>query len=203
MMTPNDSRMCWPAPERNKEPILEVLKKHLPSEGTVLELASGSGQHAAFFASKLPHLQWQPSDMDAENMPSIEAWVQHAQLPNLPRPVWVDATDETWPLVSANAIVCINMIHISPWAATEGLMKGASRILSQGGILYTYGPYMIDGEHTAPSNESFDRSLRSRNSAWGVRDAGVVAELAHSHGLIFQERVAMPANNFSLVFKKA
>ena len=193
-----------PAAARNREPILQVLRERLPMPGEVLEIASGSGEHAAWFAAALPSLDWRPSDRDAAALDSIRAYRDIAGLPNLLEPVRLDASEpEGWPVVRADAIVCINMIHISPWSAAEGLMTGAGRLLASGGLLYLYGPFREAGRHTAPSNAAFDESLRGRDPAWGVRDMGEVAALAEANGLPLQARVAMPANNFSLVFVKA
>jgi SAM-dependent methyltransferase len=193
-----------PSVARNREPILEVLKAHLPSTGLVLEIASGTGEHAAGFAQGLPDLMWRPTDCDTETLASIAAWREAAGTPNLLAPLVLDAADPAhWPVTAAGAVVAINMIHISPWASTVGLMTGASRILSPGGVLYLYGPFREGGRHTAPSNEAFDASLKARNPAWGVRDLDEVKALAAEHGLTLVERVAMPANNLSVVFKKA
>jgi len=191
-----------PAAARNREPILAVLRRVLPERGTVLEIASGTGEHAAFFASHLPRITWQPSDIDPQALASIEAHRANANAPNLPAPVVLDATAQDWPVTQAEAIVSINMIHIAPWSAAEGLMRGAARVLAPGRVLYLYGPFKENGQHTAPSNEAFDQSLRARDPAWGVRDTGEVSDLAAKHGLAFVERVAMPSNNLSIVFKR-
>jgi SAM-dependent methyltransferase len=188
---------------RNREPILSVLREVLPEQGTVLEIASGTGEHAVHFARALPSLLWQPSDRDESAMASIEAHRAQAGLGNLLAPLRLDAEREDWPLESADAIVAINMIHISPWRATEGLIKGAARVLRPGGVLYLYGPYRVGGAHTAPSNAAFDRDLRERNPEWGVRDIGDVTAFAGRHGLQEAARVQMPANNLSLVFRRA
>jgi len=195
-------RLSAPAAERNAAPILDVLKTALPAHGTVLEIASGTGQHAAHFAAALPHLVWQPSDADPRARASIAAWGAHTGLANLLAPLDLDVLREPWPIAAADAIVCINMIHISPWEATVALMQGAGARLPAGGVLVTYGPYRRGGAHTAPSNEAFDADLRARNPAWGVRDMEAVEKLAEAAGLICETRVAMPANNFSLVFRK-
>ena len=187
---------------RNRDPILEVLRRVLPLRGTVLEIASGTGEHAVHFSAALPGVIWRPSDRDAEALASIAAHRAQAKLPNLLAPVELDVTAGCWPVERADAIVAINMIHISPWASAQGLMAGAERVLPPGGVLYLYGPYKENGEHTAPSNAAFDASLRSRNPEWGVRDVADVAALARRHGLDFAERVAMPANNLSLVFRR-
>jgi len=190
-----------PAVARNREPILAVLRRVLPTQGTVLEIASGSGEHAVHFAAGLPYLTWQPADVDPDALRSITAYRAAARLPNLLPPLALDAAAPDWPVTRADAVVSINMIHIAPWSAAQGLMAGAERILAAGDVLYLYGPFKEDGQHTAPSNAAFDLSLRQRNPQWGVRDVGDVCELAQQHGLALVERVAMPANNLSLVFR--
>jgi SAM-dependent methyltransferase len=196
----HDARQFAPAAERNRDAILDVLRRVLPERGLVLEIAAGTGQHASYFAAHLPHLRWQPSDPDAASRVSIAAWRTHAGGPNLEEPVHLDVCEEPWPVRSAAAVVNINMIHISPWSATEALMRGAAGVLEPGGVLFLYGPYRVGGQHTAPSNEAFDLSLRSRNPEWGVRDLEAVVAEAERWGLRFEERVAMPANNQSVVF---
>ncbi len=191
-----------PATARNRDPILAVLKRVLPERGRVLEIAAGTGEHAVYFARALGELEWQPTDPDPAARASIEAHRAEADLPNLRAPLELDVTSETWPLAQASAIVAINMIHISPIAAAEGLFRGAGALLPTGAPLVTYGPYKIDGAHTAPSNEAFDRSLRARDPSWGVRDLGELEALAEAHGLTLEERVPMPANNFTLVWRK-
>ena len=191
-----------PAVARNRDPILAVLRRVLPAQGTVLEIASGTGEHAVYFAATLPHLTWQPSDPDADARASIAAYREAAQLPNLKPVLAVDARAPAWPVTQADAIVSINMIHIAPWSAAEGLMAGAGRLLAGGGVLYLYGPFKENGAHTAPSNAAFDASLRARDPQWGVRDVDEVAALAERSGLMLVERVAMPANNLSLVFQR-
>jgi SAM-dependent methyltransferase len=192
-----------PAVARNREPILEVLKRSLPQSGLVLEFASGTGEHAVGFAQGLPHLMWRPTDRDAETLASISAWREAAGATNLLEPLILDAADpDNWPVTSAAAVVAINMIHISPWASCEGLMAGAGRVLSPGGVLFIYGPYREAETPTAPSNEAFDTSLKSRNPEWGLRHLDEVKAEAARNGLAFVERVAMPANNLSVVFRK-
>jgi len=188
---------------RNRAPILAVLRRVLPERGTVLEIASGTGEHASYFAAEMPHLTWQPTERDASALRSIKAHGAAAGLPNLLPPLALDVTSKTWPLGSADAVMAINMIHIAPWTAAEGLMAGAERLLQPGGILYLYGPFKENGIHTAPSNEAFDASLRAHNKDWGVRDAGDVGKLAVRHRFDLAERVAMPANNLSLIFRRA
>jgi hypothetical protein len=191
-----------PAVARNRDPILAVLRRVLPARGTVLEIASGTGEHAVHCAAGLPHLLWQPTDIDSNALRSIAAYRHAAQLPNLLAPLELDVTSPVWPVKTAEAIVSINMIHIAPWAAAEGLMASAGRLLTDGNVLYLYGPFKENGLHTAPSNASFDASLRRQNQEWGVRDIGEVSELARKHRLILVERVTMPANNLSLVFRR-
>ena len=190
-----------PAAERNKEPILAVLRRVLPETGLVLEIASGTGQHVMHFASALPNLAWQPTDLDPEALASIEAWIAETGLPNVRTPLSLDARDEAWPIEQADAVVSINMVHIAPWAATLGLMRGAGLVLGAGGILFLYGPYRRSGAHTDPSNEAFDAQLRSSNSQWGIRDLEAVAEAGREHGLVLSEVLEMPANNLSVVFR--
>ena len=194
-----------PAVARNREPILAVLRRVLPERGLVLEIASGSGEHAVHFAAALPRLTWQPTDPDPEARESIAAYRAAMNLPNVLPPLTLDAAASRWPVTQANAItaiLAINMIHIAPWAAAEGLMAGAERLLPEGGVLFLYGPFREHGQHTAPSNAAFDESLRARNREWGVRDLDEVTALAGRHGLALEERVAMPANNLSVVFRR-
>lgn len=193
-----------PAAERNAEAILEVLRAHLPTRCGVLEIASGSGQHAAAFAAALPGAAWTPSDPSPEARASIEAWRTRSALANLAAPLALDMLDETtWPDGAFDALACINMVHISPWAATEGLMRLAERALPRpGGLLYLYGPYREGEAPLAPSNAAFDDSLKARNADWGLRERDAVAALARSHGLTLTLRRAMPANNLSLLFRR-
>jgi Protein of unknown function (DUF938) len=196
-----------PSVARNREPILAVLRRVvplpiLPARRLVLEIASGSGEHAIYFAAALPHLTWQPSDPDPDARESIAAYLAATALPNVLPPLILDAAASNWPVTQADVIVAINMIHIAPWAATEGLMAGAERLLPVGGVLFLYGPFREHGQHTAPSNAAFDESLRARDREWGVRDLDEVAALASQHGLALEERVAMPANNLSVVFRR-
>ena len=197
-----DNALTAPAVARNRDPILAVLREVLATPGTVLEIASGSGEHAVHFASALPHLVWQPTDPDDEARRSIAAHAARAQLPNLLPPLELDAAAAAWPVARAAASVSINMIHIAPWRAAEGLMAGAGRLLAPGAPLYLYGPYRQQGRHTAPSNAAFDESLKARDPEWGVRDLDEVAELADRHGLALQRTVAMPANNLSVIFRR-
>jgi hypothetical protein len=191
-----------PAAERNRQPILEVLRRVLPPAGLVLEVASGTGQHAIFFSERLPALQWQPTDASPEALQSIGACVDDAARDNLLAPLDLDVRSPQWPISQADALLCINMIHISPWEATEALFQGASQLLEVGAPLITYGPYRLHGEHTAPSNAAFDQSLRSRNARWGVRDIDDLRDLGGQTGFVLEERVGMPANNMILVWTR-
>jgi hypothetical protein len=189
-----------PATERNREPILHLLREVLPASGLILEIASGTGEHVRFFAEALPELEWQPSDPDPHALSSIAAWIEG--VPNVREPLPLDASAPDWAIGRADAILCINMVHISPWSATEGLFAGAARLLGQGAPLYLYGPYRRAGVPTAPSNEAFDASLKARNSAWGLRQLEDVIALAGSSGFELDRLVEMPANNLSLVFRR-
>ena len=201
-MTGGSARSA-PAVARNREPILAVLRQRLAGQRLALEIASGTGEHAAWFCASLPELTWQPTDCDPEALASIAAWREAADLPNFLSPLKLDAgAADPWPVTRADAVVAINMIHIAPWQATEGLLAGAARVLPAGGLLLLYGPFREDGVHTAASNAEFDLSLQARNPAWGVRDRGEVAALAARHGLLLAERIEMPANNLSLVFRQ-
>ena len=191
-----------PAAERNAEPILTELRRLLPAQGLMLEIASGSGQHAARFGAALPGWQWQPTDFDAGALPSIADWC--AGLSNVRAPLPLDVLDAVWPGVPAqvDAIFCANMIHIAPWACTGGLMRGAARHLARHGLLLTYGPYLVEGEPTAPSNLAFDADLKTRHPAWGLRQLHEVEQVASAAGLVLRERIAMPANNQLLVWER-
>ena len=196
-------RLTSPATARNRAPILTVLQRVLPPNARVLELASGAGEHAVFVAAAMPGVTWQPSDPDAAARDSIAAWVEEAGVKNVLAPIPIDVCADDWSVGAPyDALVAINMIHISPWEATLGLMRGAGRLLRDDGVLFTYGPYMRDGRLTAPSNEAFDASLKARDSTWGVRDVTDVARAAEKNGLELREIVEMPANNLSLVFEK-
>ncbi|MCO4861176.1 class I SAM-dependent methyltransferase [Cupriavidus sp. WGlv3] len=197
-----DARRMAPATERNREPILAVLRQVLPASGTVLEIASGTGQHAVHFAAALPGITWQPSDPDAAARASIAAWTAHAGLANVRAPLALDVCSEPWGIDAADAVVCINMIHIAPWAAAEALFAGAGKLLGSGGVLFLYGPYRRGGAHTAPSNAAFDAQLRATDPDWGVRDMEAVIALGAAQGLRCDEPVPMPANNFCLVLRK-
>jgi SAM-dependent methyltransferase len=197
------SALSAPAALRNRGPIGEVLREVLPDHGLVLEIAAGTGEHAVHFARMFPHLEWQPSDPDAHARDSIRAWRAEADLPNLLEPVALDASALAWPIDAAQAMLCINMVHISPWGATAGLMRGAGRILPHGAPLILYGPYRRSGVATAPSNEAFDASLKSRNPDWGLRELGDVEAEARRNGLAFERLFEMPANNLTILFRKS
>ncbi len=205
MTKPSDfaGALISPSVAHNRDPILAVLQRVLPQAGKVLEIASGTGEHAAYFAAALPHLTWQPTDRDERALKSIAAHRAASGLPNLLAPLVLDAAAPEWPVEQADMIAAINIVHISPWRATQGLMAGAGRVLPPGGVLYLYGAYKENRVHTAPSNEAFDQNLRRRNPEWGVRDLESVADLAREHGLDLLERVQMPANNLSLIFRRS
>jgi SAM-dependent methyltransferase len=190
------------AAERNRGPILDVLRRVLPARGTVLEIASGTGQHAVFFSRRLPELRWLPSDASLDALRSIQSWVAGEGRHNLLEPVELDVRWQAWPVAKADAVLCINMIHISPWESSEALFEGAQRILGSDAPLVTYGPYRVYGKHTAASNAAFDDSLRGRNPRWGVRDLDELEALADRTGFCLEERVAMPANNMTLVWRR-
>jgi SAM-dependent methyltransferase len=198
----HDRRLYFAAAARNRQPILDVLQEHLPPRGLALEVASGSGEHVVHFAQACPDLVFQPSDPDPAHRASIDAWTAALGLANVRPAIDLDAMAATWPVAAANAVLCSNMIHIAPWAATVGLVRGAGRIVPPGGVLYLYGPYRRGGRHTAPSNAAFDASLRAQHTAWGVRDLEAVADLAAAEGFAAPIVVEMPANNLSLVLRK-
>lgn len=197
-----DDRRSAPHVARNAEPIAEVLARILPARGLVLEIASGSGEHILHFAGLFSKLLWQPSDPEPAALRSIAAWRAEAGLFNLLEPVSLDARAAEWPVAEADAILCINMVHISPWAATVGLMRGAGRLLGEGAALYLYGAYRRESVETAPSNESFDEGLRGRNPEWGVRRLEDVVAEGEKNGLRLEAVTGMPANNLSVVFRK-
>ncbi len=207
---PEDARQYAPATQRNREPILEVLLQVLPTTGTILEVASGTGEHAVYFAPRLSPRQWLPSEQNPLLRASVRAWAEECPSDNLYPPLELDASAPIWAVEKGNlpdspivAIVNINMIHISPWSACLGLMAGAGRILPNGGILYLYGPFKQNGEHTASSNAAFDQSLKERNPEWGLRNLEDVIEAAKTQDLTFKEIYQMPANNLSVVFQRA
>jgi SAM-dependent methyltransferase len=197
-----DNRLFYAATSRNRGPILDVLRKVLPRQGLVLEIASGSGEHAVHFARELPHLTFAPSDPSPTARDSVVAWIAHSGIENIRAPLALDAAHAPWPIERADAIICINMTHISPWAATEGLFVHGGRILRGGAPFYLYGPFKRNGAQTAQSNADFDASLRARNPAWGLRDVEAVADLAAQSGFERPEIVDMPANNLSLIFRR-
>jgi SAM-dependent methyltransferase len=197
-----DDRLFAPATQRNRDPILGVLRDVLPVTGMVLEIASGSGEHVVHFARHLPQLTFQPTDPDPAALRSIAAWVQASRLPNILPPLVLDVGVAPWPVVSADALVCINMVHISPWRATLALLAGAAALLVPGAPLYLYGPYRQKGVATAPSNEAFDRNLRDRNPEWGLRDLEAVADAARSAGFSAPAITPMAANNLSVLFRR-
>jgi hypothetical protein len=193
-------KLSSPAAQRNREPIAAVLADWLPEEGVVLEVASGSGEHAVFFAERFPNLDWQPTDSDPQALLSTEAWRADSGLPNLREPLILDVTAETWPVGHADAILNINMVHISPWEAALGLLDGAARLLAEHAPLILYGPWIVDGVETAPSNCAFDADLRRRDPAWGLRRVSDFAKEAEARGFRLAEQRAMPANNLMLLF---
>lgn len=196
-----DQRLFAPATLRNRGPILDVLRIVLPSEGLVLEIASGSGEHVIHFATHFPTLKFLPSDPSAEARSSIAAWTAAAGVQNVLTPLGLDCAAPSWPIARADAIVCINMVHISPWAATIGLFALARTILPEGAPLYLYGPYKRNGAHTSPSNAAFDASLRMQDASWGVRDVEAVAAIGAAEGFGEPQIIEMPANNLSLIFR--
>lgn len=191
-----------PAAERNSAPIADVLQGELPDEGVVLEIASGTGQHAVFFANRFPQLEWQPSDTDPEALGSILAWVKGSGAENLLPPVVLDASSPPWPIERADAVVCINMVHISPWEATEGLFRGAATLLNPGAPLILYGPYLEADREAEPSNLAFDADLKRRNPSWGLRQREEVDRLAAECGFQLSTRYEMPANNLTLIYRR-
>jgi len=193
----------WPAAERNEQPILDQLVPVTRGRsGVFLEISAATGQHAAHFAPALPAFRYQPSDVDPEHLATLARRVESMEMGNLLPPIRIDVTDDLWPISHAHVIYNANMIHIAPWEATLGLMKGAGRLLPTGGLLVTYGPYRIDGRHTSESNERFDASLRGRDPRWGVRDLSEVARVAEPHGLVPRAPISMPANNLLIVWDR-
>ncbi|MEM8694494.1 MAG: DUF938 domain-containing protein [Pseudomonadota bacterium] len=199
---PPDAKRHAPATARNRDAIVAVLESILPDDGHILEIASGSGEHIVYFARAFPQLRWQPSDLDSDCRASIAAWTADADIGTIAPPVKLDASAEAWPIDAVDAIMCINMIHISPWSATEGLLAGAGRVLKSGAPLYLYGPFRVPDRQTAPSNEEFDLSLKGRNPDWGLRDIRNVERAARRHALILDRTIDMPANNLSVIFRK-
>jgi SAM-dependent methyltransferase len=202
----SDVRQHSPAAARNRAPILAAMQRTLPRRGVVLEVGSGSGEHAVFLAAAIPGLTWQPSDRDQTARASVAAWSRDAGLSNVRPPLALDVTEAAWEAqvgAPVDAVVCINVLHIAPWAAAEGLLAGVGRLLGPAGVLFVYGPFKRDGRHTAPSNEAFDASLRARDPRWGVREVADVQRIAAPHGLALRDAIAMPANNLALVFVRA
>ena len=197
-----DARRSAPAALRNREPISAVLADWLPRRGLVLEVASGTGEHAGHFARRFPALDWQPSDVHADALESIRAWRETLALPNLCNPITLDAASADWPIRKADAIVSINMVHISPWASALGLIDGAARLLPAAGPLILYGPWLADDVETAPGNLAFDADLKRRNPEWGLRRVEDMVAEAERRGMSFVERRAMPANNMMLLFHR-
>jgi len=201
-----DARRFAPATTRNRDVILAVLERVVPDQADVLEIASGTGEHATFLAEQLPVASWQPSDPDEESRASIDAWTARCGATHVRPAIEIDVTRRPWPLTPAgarvHAVVCINMIHIAPWSACLGLLDGASEVLTEGGVLYLYGPFRRGGAHTAPSNAAFDAGLRARDPSWGVRDLETVMEEAAARGFTLQSVVEMPANNLSVVLRR-
>ena len=196
------SRRHAPATLRNRDPILAVLRRVLPPEGMVLEIGSGSGEHAAYFAAALAPLRWQPTDASDADFTSIRAWAREHEAATVKSPLMLDATTDTWPVSRADAMFSANVIHIAPWSVAEGLMRGAGRVLPPGAPLVLYGPFMRDSAHTAASNAAFDAELRRRDPSWGIRDLGVVTKAASACGLDLDGVTEMPANNLTVVFRR-
>ncbi len=199
----SEDKRFAPATQRNRDPIVSVLRDVLPDVGQIVEIASGTGEHVVHFAAYFPRLTWQPTDFDPAGLTSIAAWVTESRLPNIAPVVLLDAAVSPWPVQRADGIVCINMVHISPWAATKGLFAGAAKLLATGAPLFLYGPFRETGVETAPSNETFHTSLRAANADWGLRLVEEVMQVADANGFILERRVAMPANNLSLIFRRS
>jgi SAM-dependent methyltransferase len=198
----NQAAKSAPAVARNREPILRVLRDCLPPSALVLEIGSGTGEHAVWFSRALRTLTWLPTDQDPEALRSIAAWRQGAGLANLLPPLPLDASAETWPIAQADVVIAINIVHIAPWTTAQGLIAGAARVLASGGLLYLYGPFREGGMHTAASNAAFDADLRARDTSWGVRDLGEITVFASLHGFEEPKKIAMPANNLSVLFRR-
>jgi SAM-dependent methyltransferase len=198
----DDGRLDFPATGRNGAAIVDVLLRVAPERGLLLEIGSGSGQHAVRIARALPALRIQPSDPDPQHVRSIEAWRREAGIDTVLPALALDATSHPWPVAAADAVFCANVIHISPWEVALAIVEGASRVLGPEGLLFFYGPFKRGGAHTAPSNARFDESLAARDARWGVRDLEAVADAARDVGLHLREVVEMPANNLSVIFRK-
>jgi SAM-dependent methyltransferase len=197
-----DGRLVVSSAERNRRPILNLLERVLPKTGLVLEIASGTGQHVVHFAQALKGLSWQPTDMDAGCRRSISGWLATAELANVRQPLDLDVRALPWRVPTLDAIVCLNLIHIAPWSVAMALFAGAGLALRETGLLYLYGPYSVQGRHTALSNAAFDSALRAENPEWGVRDLKEVESLAKDQGFDLAETIEMPSNNFSVLFRK-
>jgi hypothetical protein len=195
-------RLVSPSAERNKGAIASVLKKVLPHQGVVLEISSGTGQHVVHFAREMPYLTWQPSERDEESLQSIAHWVAAEGLTNIRAPLRLDVIEQPWPVSSAAAVICLNMIHIAPWSAGQALIRGARATLGSGGTLFLYGPFRRNGQHTSTSNEAFDRQLQSQDPQWGVRNLEDVVRFAKANDFGAPEIQEMPANNLSVIFHK-
>jgi len=202
MASATDLRRFAPSALRNRDPILDVLRSVLPSTGLVLEVASGTGEHIVHFARELPALNWQPSDRSPAARESIAAWVVAERRSNIREVMDLDAGQSPWPVEEVAAVICINMVHISPWEATIGLMRGAGQALVSGGVLDIYGPYRRSDRPLEPSNLAFDQDLRARDARWGLRDLDAVIQCAADHGLEFERAIDMPANNLSVIFRR-
>ena len=200
-MTEEPNLLCYPAPERNKQPIVEVLAQYLPSQGTVLEVASGTGQHIVHFAQRLSNLSWLPSEVDDELLQVIEARLAHHNLPNVGEPTSLDVLG-AWPALEVDGLITANIFHIAPVEVVAGFFAGADSVLSAQGIVHIYGPFSVDGQHTSEGNQAFDADLRRRNPSWGIRDLADVVGKANEHGFSLTESIPMPANNLSLVFAR-
>jgi hypothetical protein len=196
------SRRHAPATLRNRDPILAVLRRVLPREGTVLEIGSGSGEHAAYFAAALAPLRWQPSDVSDAHFAGITDWAREHGAATVEAPLVLDAASDIWPVTRADALFSANVIHIAPWSVAEGMLRGAGRVLPAGAPLMLYGPFKRGGRHTAASNAAFDAELRQRDASWGVRDLDDVTRVADAQGLSLDEIVEMPANNLALIFRR-
>jgi SAM-dependent methyltransferase len=199
----DDGRLASPSAQRNREAIAEVLAEVLPHSGLVLEVGSGTGEHAVHFARVMPHLIWQPSDRDNDCLRSISAWEAIEAQANVRQPLYLDVADAQWPVMAADAVICINMIHIAPWSVAQALLRGASRILPSGGLLCLYGPYLVAGKHTSASNRAFDAQLRAINSEWGVRNLDAVSNEARAFNVELERIFQMPANNLIAILRKS
>ena len=196
-----DCRRYFAAVPRNRDVILEVLRRVLPENAAVLEVASGSGEHGVHFASHLPSVTWYPTDADPELLASINAWRHASDLPNLRPARWLDVLKKPWPTIEVDAVVNINMLQVSPWEACPALFEGVAQVLRPGGVVVMYGPYKRAGKHTSESNASFDATVRENDPRWGVRNLEDVAAAAHTRGLILEEVIEMPANNLAVIFR--